>query len=180
MRRIEGLDAVVEDQTFSWFRSYARTFREIGWQRRHFLVYRYAALRNELVDKRSTSHLNPYAHQKKAENPPRTNAMTTFSRLKIKKAEIAPQHSEEKNPNRRRKNDTGNRKISLHSPPNNFLNTRGWGSAHTGGNRCHTRREAAAGKESRIPTGARRGTTSVEAAETKYCRLARGGEIPEV
>ena len=64
-RRIEGVNTVAADQSFSWFRNYARAFSELGGNRNHFLVYRYAAIHNELSDRKSTAHLNQYIHQKK-------------------------------------------------------------------------------------------------------------------
>ena len=65
MRRIEGLNTVVAEQTFSWFRNYARTFDDLGRKRHHFLVYLYSSIHNELMESRLTSHLNTYAHRKK-------------------------------------------------------------------------------------------------------------------
>ena len=70
MGRIDGVNTVAAEQTFSWFGNYARTFNELGRNRHHFLVYRYAAIHNELLGRNSTAHLNPYIHQKKERSTP--------------------------------------------------------------------------------------------------------------
>ena len=61
MKRIHGINTVVAEQIFSWFRNYARTFNELRRNRHHFLVVLYARYHNDLVDRNSTDHLNRYS-----------------------------------------------------------------------------------------------------------------------
>ena len=59
MRRLRGVNTVVSDQTFSWFRGYARSMNELKPERHQFLVPIYAKEHNELLARGETSHLNP-------------------------------------------------------------------------------------------------------------------------
>ena len=62
MKRLRWVNAVIAEQTFSWFRGYARSMNELKPARRQFIVPLYAEMHNELSGKGDTSHLNPYPH----------------------------------------------------------------------------------------------------------------------
>ena len=65
MARLAGLNASIAEQTFSWFRGYARSFNELRTSRRRFLVLLYAKRHNELLRTGKTTHLNRYSHTKR-------------------------------------------------------------------------------------------------------------------
>ena len=65
MRRIQGLNTSVAEQTFSRFRGYARITNELKQPRHRFLVPLYAKSHNATISSGDTSHLNPYSHQKR-------------------------------------------------------------------------------------------------------------------
>ena len=60
MRRLRGVNTVVGEQAFPWFRRYARRMGELKPERRQFLVPIYAEGRNKLLAIGETSRLNPY------------------------------------------------------------------------------------------------------------------------
>ena len=70
MKRIEGLNTSVAEQTFSWFRGYARSTNEMKPQRHQFLVPLYAKIHNALLERGATSHLNPYSCQRAKRKTP--------------------------------------------------------------------------------------------------------------
>ena len=70
MRRIEGLNTSVAEQTFSWFRGYARSTNEMKPQRRQFLAPLYAKIHNALLERGATSRLNPYSCQRAKRKTP--------------------------------------------------------------------------------------------------------------
>ena len=63
MRRIRNLNTSIAEQTFSWFRWYARSLNELKPLRHQFIVLLYAKMHSELISKGDTTHLNPYSHQ---------------------------------------------------------------------------------------------------------------------
>ena len=70
MARIENLNTSIAEQTFSWFRGYARSMNELRPTRHQFLVLLYAKMHNELMAKGEMSHLNPYSHQNMSKKRP--------------------------------------------------------------------------------------------------------------
>ena len=63
MRRLRGINTVIAEQTFSWFRGYARSMNELKPERHQFLAHCYAKEHNELMANGDTSHLNPHPHR---------------------------------------------------------------------------------------------------------------------
>ena len=60
LKRLSGINTVVSEQTFSWFRGYARRMDELKPARRQFLVPIYAKMHNDLLEKGDTSHMGPH------------------------------------------------------------------------------------------------------------------------
>ena len=70
-KRLERVNTEIAEQTFSWFRGYARTINEMRPRRAMFLVTYYAWLRNKLLASGSKRHLNAYgAVGKKRQSKP--------------------------------------------------------------------------------------------------------------
>ena len=63
MERIKNLNTSIAEQTFSWFRGYARSLNELRPTRHQFLVLLYSKIHNALIAEGETSHLGPYSHQ---------------------------------------------------------------------------------------------------------------------
>ena len=63
MRRLRGINTVIAEQTFSWFRGYERSMNGIKPARHQFLVQFYAKEHNELMTTGDASHLNPHPHR---------------------------------------------------------------------------------------------------------------------
>ena len=59
-RRLRGVNTSICEQTFSWFRGYARVFNELRPKRHSFLVLYFAALHNSMVDAGDVGHMNRY------------------------------------------------------------------------------------------------------------------------
>ena len=59
-RRLRGVNTMVAEQVFSWFRGFARTLNEMRGSRHTFLVLYYCKRHNELVDAGDKAHLNAY------------------------------------------------------------------------------------------------------------------------
>ena len=59
-RRFARVNTSIAEQTFSWFRGYARLFNSMRKARHHFVVLLFARKHNALVDSKSTSHLNAF------------------------------------------------------------------------------------------------------------------------
>ena len=59
MRRLQGVNTVVAEQTFAWFRGYARSMNELRAERHQFLVPLYAMEHNKLLAIGDKTHLNP-------------------------------------------------------------------------------------------------------------------------
>jgi hypothetical protein len=62
-RRLRGINTSIAEQTFAWFRGYARSFNEMQEANHRFFVLYFCKLHNTLVDDGDTGHLNPYVRQ---------------------------------------------------------------------------------------------------------------------
>jgi hypothetical protein len=58
-KRVKHVNTSIAEQTFSWFRGYARVFNELREARHRFVVRYFAKKHNELVSTGETTHLNP-------------------------------------------------------------------------------------------------------------------------
>jgi len=67
-RRLRGVNTSICEQTFSWFRGYARTFNELRSQRHEFIVHYFSAKHNTLVAAGDLDHLNAYSTDSKKSN----------------------------------------------------------------------------------------------------------------
>jgi hypothetical protein len=56
-RRLKGINTSIAEQTFSWFRNYARTMNEMRPARQKFLILYYVKMHNELVAAGTKEHL---------------------------------------------------------------------------------------------------------------------------
>ena len=54
------MNTVAAEQTFSWFRGYARSMNELRAERHQFLVPLYAKEHSKLLAVGDTEHLNPH------------------------------------------------------------------------------------------------------------------------
>jgi hypothetical protein len=63
-RRLPGVNTQVCEQTFSWFRNYARSLNELRPLRQKFLILYYARAHNGLVAKGETFHAKPLSTRK--------------------------------------------------------------------------------------------------------------------
>jgi len=59
--RIKGLNTPICEQTFNWFKGYAKQLNNMRPLRHQFLVLHFCKRHNELIDAEKTSHLNPYS-----------------------------------------------------------------------------------------------------------------------
>ena len=60
-RRLKEINTQICEQTFSWFRGYARVFNSLRSLRHRFVVLYFAKKHNEMVDKNDMSHLNEFS-----------------------------------------------------------------------------------------------------------------------
>ena len=89
MHRIRNLNTSIAEQTFSWFRGYARSLNELKPMRHQFVVLLYARMHNDLISKGDTTHLNPYSHcnlSKKRPTPYECNDSEEEHKRKKKRA----------------------------------------------------------------------------------------------
>lgn len=63
-RHVEQVNTSICEQTFSWFRGYARTLNEMRPLRQRFLVLSYVKAHNELVQAKSLAHLGKVKRQR--------------------------------------------------------------------------------------------------------------------
>ena len=57
MRRLRGVNSSIAEQTFSWFRGYARVFQDMRPARQHLFVLFYCTQHNDLLDQGNRDHL---------------------------------------------------------------------------------------------------------------------------
>lgn len=62
-RRLKGVNTSVSEQTFAWFRNYARVLNTASPNHHHFLVLLFCRLHNDMVVAGEARHLNPHAAQ---------------------------------------------------------------------------------------------------------------------
>ena len=65
-RRLRHVNTVICEQTFSWFRGYARSFLTMRAARHHFAVLAFSRWHNQLVDAGDLDHLNAFSANKRA------------------------------------------------------------------------------------------------------------------
>lgn len=88
-RRLRGINTQICEQTFSWFRGYARTFNSLRALRHKFLVLYFAKKHNKLVEKGDHSHLNEFSsgsryRKKKVPYPCPTKVKKSMKKAKAK------------------------------------------------------------------------------------------------
>lgn len=64
-RRFARVNTSIAEQTFVWFRGYARTFNSMRANRHRFVVLLFSRKHNALMDSNSTSHLSAFASRAK-------------------------------------------------------------------------------------------------------------------
>ena len=64
-KRLREVNTSAAEQTFAWFRNYARTFNTMSPQTHFFYVLFYVQKHNELIRKNNVSHLSPFGSGRK-------------------------------------------------------------------------------------------------------------------
>ena len=64
-KRLREVNTCAAEQTFAWFRNYARTFNTMSPQTHFFYVLFYVQKHNELIRKNNVSHLSPFGSGRK-------------------------------------------------------------------------------------------------------------------
>ena len=65
-RRLRGINSSVAEQTFSWFRNYARIMNDMKPRKHAFYVLYYSRLHNALIEEGEPEHLNLLAVRKRS------------------------------------------------------------------------------------------------------------------
>ena len=60
-RRLKGINTSIAEQTWSWFRDYARTLDDMREERHCFIVLHFMKKHNEIISAGDTSRLNQYS-----------------------------------------------------------------------------------------------------------------------
>ena len=60
-KKVRGVNTLVCEQVFSWFRNYAVTFNSLTPLRHQFMVLYYVKRHNDLVSRSQVEHLNKFA-----------------------------------------------------------------------------------------------------------------------
>eukprot|EP00438_Fugacium_kawagutii_P027957 Skav210836 [mRNA] locus=scaffold543:17052:17576:- [translate_table: standard] len=82
-KRLGKLNTSVAEQTFSWFRGYAKVLNEMRELRHRFAVLFFVCKHNELIAQGKTDHLNQHMADKNAKRKAKPYACT---KKKVKKA----------------------------------------------------------------------------------------------
>ena len=71
-RRLKVVRTSIAEQTFSWFRGYAKPFNEMRTKRHWFIVLYFVARHNQLTDTGDTAYLNKRKASKVLKRPSRS------------------------------------------------------------------------------------------------------------